>query len=319
MLIQGKWDADWHPVQRKDNDGRFIRQRSTFRNWITPNGSAGPEGQPALKAEAGRFHLVVAYICPWASRTLAARALKGLEDVVSVSVVNPQLTKQGWRFGGYDADTVPDDLIGAQYMHELYTHSDATFSGRATVPILWDKEQQTIVNNESADIMRILNSGFGELANEQINLFPAELADDFEEFDARLYDRVNNGVYKAGFASSQAAYEEAVEMLFAEMESNDERLSDGRPYLFGDKLTGSDIRLFVTMIRFDAAYFGLFKCNMAPLSAFPHLMRHTKRLYDIEAIRRTVNLDHIKHGYYSVKALNPNGIVPVGPNKLFAE
>ena len=184
--------------------------------------------------------------------------------------------------------------------------------------MLWDKKRQTIVNNESADIMRILNSGFGDLANEQIDLYPAALTAEFEAFDERLYDRVNDGVYKAGFASSQGAYEEAVDTLFLEMVSLNERLSDGRPYLFGDDITGSDIRLFVTMIRFDAAYFGLFKCNKAPLSAFPHLSRHTKRLYVMGPIKRTVNLGHIKQGYYSVKALNPNGIVPVGPDNLFA-
>lgn len=318
MLINGKWDADWHPVQNKDQDGRFIRQQSTFRNWITPDGANGPDGQPALRAEAGRFHLVVAYICPWASRTLAARALKGLEDVISISVVNPQLTAQGWQFGDFVGSTGPDELIGAQYMHELYTHSNATYSGRATVPVLWDKEQRTIINNESADIVRILNSGFGSLANDEFDLYPAALARRIDEINEQLYNRVNNGVYKAGFASSQGAYEEAVNALFEEMQWLDDQLSDGRRYLLGDTLTESDIRLFVTMIRFDAAYFGLFKCNKSPLGAYTHLMHHTKRLYDMKAIQSTVNLAHIKQGYYSVKALNPNGIVPVGPDYLFA-
>jgi len=318
MLVNGKWDADWHPVQKKDEDGRFVRQKSSFREWITPDGAPGPEGQVAYKADADRFHLVVAYICPWASRALAVRALKGLDHLVSISVVEPQLTKQGWHFGNFAGSSGKDQLIGAEYMHELYTHSDDKFSGRATVPVLWDKKENRIINNESADIMRILNSAFDQLGTNTLDLFPAKIQSDVSAFDQRLYERVNNGVYKAGFASSQAAYDEAVTELFQELEQIEQRLSDRRQFLFGDQITQSDIRLFVTMVRFEAAYFGLFKCNLKPLSAFRNVYQHTKRMYEIDAVRKTVNIDHIKQGYYSVKALNPSGIVPSGPAELFA-
>lgn len=243
--------------------------------------------------------------------------MKGLEETISVSVVDPRLTPQGWQFSEFKGVGGTDPLIDAQYAHQLYTYAQSDFSGRATVPILWDKKRQTIVNNESADIMRILNCGFGDLAKNPIDLSPENLLHEIERLNARLYERVNNGVYRAGFASSQAAYEEAVRALFDEMGSLDELLSDGRKYLLGDQLTETDIRLFVTMIRFDVAYFGLFKCNLAPLTEFPHLLAHTRRLHSIREIGNTVHFDHIKHGYYSVKALNPNGIVPLGPRLSF--
>lgn len=318
MLINGKWDADWHPVQNKDSDGRFVRQKSTFRDWVTPDGSEGPNGIRGFKAEKDRYHLVVAYICPWASRTLAVRALKGLEDIISVSVVDPRLTEQGWRFGDFEGSTDADELIGANYVHELYTHANAEISGRATVPILWDKKRQTIVNNESADIVRILNDGFGKLASNDIDLYPTKLHAEIDMLNEQIYDKLNNGVYKAGFASTQKAYEEAVTSVFEQMRALDERLADARKFLFGDFLTETDIRLFVTMIRFDAAYFGLFKCNLAPLAAYPNLLAHTRRIFDMPDVRKTVNFDHIKQGYYSVKALNPNGIVPLGPTTALA-
>lgn len=314
MLRNGVWDADWHPVQNEDGDGRFVRQVSSFRRWITADGGPGPDGQAAFPAEPGRYHLYVAYICPWACRALAVRKLKELDDVISVSVVEPALTEQGWKFGSYPGSTGADTEIGAAYLHELYTHADSGFSGRATVPVLWDKQQKTIVNNESADILRILNASFDAFGNASVNLRPEPLVEEIDELSATVYDTLNNGVYKAGFASSQLAYEEAVASVFATLDLLEKRLGDGRAFLIGDDLTEADIRLFVTLIRFDAAYVNLFKCNLRRIADYPALQAYLKRLLDIEAIRSTVHLDHIKAGYFSIKALNPLGIVPAGPD-----
>ena len=312
MLVNGKWDADWQPVQNKDKDGRFIRQVSSFRHWITPDGSPGPTGSGGFKAEAGRYHLYVAYICPWASRALAVRALKGLTDLITVSVANPRLSDQGWQFGGYPGST-DDELNQATYMHQIYTQVAPDFTGRATVPVLWDKQQQTIVNNESADILRMLNSAFNELVNTGPDLYPAELADEIDELNEEIYHKLNNGVYQAGFASSQAAYDEAFDNVFSTLDKLEARLADGRDYVFGDVLTETDIRLFVTLVRFDAAYYGLFKCNRQLIREFPYLNVYMHRMWALDGIADTVNIDHIKAGYYSIKALNPGGIVPRGP------
>ena len=312
MLVNGKWDADWQPVQNKDKDGRFIRQVSSFRNWITPDGSPGPTGEGGFKAEAGRYHLYVAYICPWASRALAVRALKGLTDLITVSVVNPRLSDQGWQFGGYPGST-DDELNQATYMHQIYTQVAPDFTGRATVPVLWDKQQQTIVNNESADILRMLNSAFNELVNTGPDLYPAVLADEIDELNEEIYHKLNNGVYQAGFASSQAAYDEAFDNVFSTLDKLEARLADGRGYVFGDVLTETDIRLFVTLVRFDAAYYGLFKCNRQLIREFRYLNAYMHRIWALDGIADTVNIDHIKAGYYSIKTLNPGGIVPRGP------
>ena len=312
MLVNGKWDADWQPVQNKDKDGRFIRQVSSFRHWITANGSPGPTGDGGFKAEAGRYHLYVAYICPWASRALAVRALKGLTELITVSVVNPRLSDQGWQFGGYPGST-DDELNQATYMHQIYTQVALDFTGRATVPVLWDKQQQTIVNNESADILRMLNSAFNELVNTGPDLYPAALADEIDELNEEIYHKLNNGVYQAGFASSQAAYDEAFDNVFSTLDKLEARLADGRGYVFGDVLTETDIRLFVTLVRFDAAYYGLFKCNRQLIREFRYLNAYMHRIWALDGIADTVNIDHIKAGYYSIKALNPGGIVPRGP------
>lgn len=312
MLVNGKWDADWQPVQNKDKDGRFIRQVSSFRHWITANGSPGPTGDGGFKAEAGRYHLYVAYICPWASRALAVRALKGLTELITVSVVNPRLSDQGWQFGGYPGST-DDELNQATYMHQIYTQVAPDFTGRATVPVLWDKQQQTIVNNESADILRMLNSAFNELVNTGPDLYPAALADEIDELNEEIYHKLNNGVYQAGFASSQAAYDEAFDNVFSTLDKLEARLADGRGYVFGDVLTETDIRLFVTLVRFDAAYYGLFKCNRQLIREFRYLNAYMHRIWALDGIADTVNIDHIKAGYYSIKALNPGGIVPRGP------
>ncbi len=312
MLVNGKWNANWHPVQGQDDEGRFIRQTSGFRHWITPDGAPGPTGSGGFTAEKDRYHLYVALICPWASRVLIARKLKLLEGFISVSVVAPFLTDQGWAFDDFPGAT-PDALFGHQYMHEIYTRADATYSGRATVPVLWDKQQNVMVNNESADILRMLNSAFRQLTPDSVDLYPADLAAQIDELNPWLYETLNNGVYQAGFASSQAAYDEAVTGVFATLDRLETRLADGREYLLGDRLTETDIRLFVTLVRFDAAYHGLFKTNLRQLSDYSGLQAYLARMLAFPGIKETVNLKHIKAGYYSVKALNPTGIIPAGP------
>jgi putative glutathione S-transferase len=318
MLVEGKWTADWHPVQASDAKGGFVRQISGFRNWITPDGSAGPTGEGGFKAEAGRYHLYVALICPWASRTLIGRALKKLDGAISVSVVEPALSDQGWRFGDYPGSD-RDTLNGATYMHEIYTTADPVYTGRATVPVLWDKLRGTIVNNESADILRMLNSGFGSLADDAIDLYPEDLRADIDALNEQVYPKLNNGVYRTGFAVTQAAYEEAFADVFSMLDQLEGRLADKGPFLFGDRLTEADVRLFVTLVRFDAAYNGLFKCNLRRVADYPGLSQYINRVFDIPGIRETVNIDHIKRGYYSIKALNPNSIVPVGPQLPFLQ
>jgi glutathionyl-hydroquinone reductase len=307
MLVNGKWTENWQPVQAKDAKGGFVRQVSTFRNWVTPDGSAGPTGAGGFKAEAGRYHLYVAMICPWACRTLMARKLKGLEEAISVSIVEPELTDQGWRFA-----TGADAVNAATYMHEVYTKADPQVNGRATVPVLWDRQAQTIVSNESADIVRMFNSGFGGLAS-GIDLYPADLALDIDALNEAIYHSFNNGVYRAGFATTQDAYEEAFAEVFATLDKLEQRLGDGRRWLLGDRFTETDIRAFVTLARFDAAYHGAFKCNLRRIADYPALSAYLARVYRLPGVADTVSIDHIKRGYYSIKSINPNGIVPVGP------
>ncbi len=313
MLVDGKWTEDWQPVQAKDEKGGFVRQISGFRNWVTPDGSAGPTGEGGFAAEAGRYHLYVALICPWASRTLIARKLKGLEKIVTVRVVEPALTDQGWRFGDYPGSH-RDDLNGATFLHEIYTKAEPHYTGRATVPVLWDRKKGTIVSNESAEIVRMFNSGFGDLASGGIDLYPEPLRIEIDALNDRIYPRLNNGVYRAGFATTQIAYEEAFRDVFAQLDELEERLSGDGPFLFGDRFTETDIRLFVTLVRFDAAYHGLFKCNLRRIADYDALSAYLARVLDMPGVRETVSIDHIKRGYYSIKALNPNGIVPVGPD-----
>lgn len=312
MLIDGKWTADWHPVQATDEKGGFVRQTSSFRHWVTPDGAPGITGDGGFIAEPDRYHLYVALICPWASRTLIARKLKGLEAVVSVSVVEPWLLDEGWHFGDYPGAN-RDSLNNAEWLHQLYTRADATFTGRATVPVLWDKKTGTIVNNESADIVRIFNSGFGELARNDIDLYPALLREEIDRLNAEIYPKLNNGVYRAGFATTQVSYQEAVADVFAMLDTLEQRFATHN-FLCGGQLTEADIRLFVTLVRFDAAYHGLFKCNLRKLAEYPNLDRYLRDMLAVPGIRETVNIDHIKQGYYSIKALNPNGIVPEGPD-----
>ncbi len=303
MLVDGKWSADWHPVQASDSQGGFVRQTSSFRNWVTPDGRAGATGKPGFPAEAGRYHLYVALICPWASRTLMGRKLKKLEHAISIEIVEPELSPQGWRFPeGSDQN----------YMHEIYTSADPRFTGRATVPVLWDKARKTIVNNESADILRMLNSGFGALADDSIDLYPAPLAQEIDAWNTLLYASFNNGVYRAGFATTQGAYAEAFRDVFAALDELEARLQVG-PFLCGSAITEADVRAFVTLVRFDIAYYGLFKCNRRRIADYSALKAYVRRILDWPGMRETVSVDHIKRGYYSIESLNPNGIVPIGP------
>ncbi|WP_295044874.1 glutathione S-transferase C-terminal domain-containing protein [uncultured Paracoccus sp.] len=313
MLVNGTWTADWHPVQAKDEQGRFVRQESSFRNWITADGSPGPTGSGGFRAEAGRYRLYVALICPWASRTLIARKLKRLDGLIAVTVLNPVLTDQGWAFGGYPGADA-DPLHGAAHLHQLYTRADAGYTGRATVPLLWDERTDSAVSNESAEILRMFNTAFADLAPGTPDLYPADLAARIDALNAQVYDSLNNGVYKAGFATTQAAYDEAVAGVFATLDRLEEELTG--PYLLGDRLTESDIRLFVTLIRFDAAYHGLFKTNIRRLADYPRLSAYLERMLRLPGVAETVSLDHIKAGYYSIKALNPTGIVPAGPDHV---
>lgn len=315
MLVNGKWTEDWQPVQAKDAEGRFVRQTSSFRNWITADGSPGPTGMGGFKAEAGRYRLYVALICPWASRTLIARKLKGLEALIPVTVVNPVLTAQGWAFGGYSGSQ-RDPLHDATHLHQLYTRADANFTGRATVPVLWDEASDTMVSNESADIVRMFNTAFDGLVPETVDLYPADLRTEIDALNEKAYGSLNNGVYKAGFASTQSAYDEAVEGVFTTLDALEARLTG--PWLFGDRFTETDIRLFVTLIRFDAVYHGLFKTNRRSIADYRRLSDYMERVLRLPGVAETVNLDHIKAGYYSIKALNPTGIVPSGPDHVAA-
>lgn len=307
MLVEGKWSSDWHPVQATDKQGGFVRQTSGFRDFISSDGST------PFPAEPDRYHLYVALICPWASRALIARRLKGLESLVGVTVVEPQLGAQGWRFGDFPG-AQQDPLNNAQYLHEIYTRVAPDYTGRATVPVLWDKKTGTIVSNESADIVRMFNSGFGDLADNRIDLYPAALRAEIDALNESLYPRLNNGVYRAGFATTAISYQQAFNDVFSQLDELEALLSDGRTFLLGERLTETDIRLFVTLIRFDVAYYGLFKCNLRRIRDYTLLNRYLKSMLSVSGVRETVNIDHIKQGYYSIKALNPNGIVPAGPD-----
>ena len=315
MLIEGKWTKDWQPVQKSDKDGRFVRQTSSFRNWITPDGAPGPTGEGGFEAEAGRYRLYVALICPWASRTLIARKLKGLEEIIPITVVNPTMTDQGWSFGGYEgADE--DPLFGSNYIHELYTRADPHFTGRATVPALWDMKRNIMVNNESADIVRMFDTAFEHMVPSELRLYPEDLHEEIDALNPLIYDTLNNGVYKAGFATTQQAYDEAVDGVFKTLDMLEERLAGD--FLFGDRFTETDIRTFVTLIRFDAAYHGLFKTNRKQIKDYPRLSAYMERILRLPGVIDTVNMDHITRGYYSIKALNPNRIRPTGPAHIEA-
>lgn len=310
LLIDGRWHDQWYDTSA--SGGRFIRSDAQFRNWVTADGSAGPTGAGGFQAEAGRYHLYVSLACPWANRTLIFRALKGLEDMVGVSVVNPYMGEHGWTFEA-GPGVVPDPVGGARYLYEVYLRAQPGYSGRVTVPLLWDRGCNTIVSNESADIIRMFNSAFDKVGATAGDYAPAELLGQIDAMNARIYDAVNNGVYKAGFATEQRVYEDEVGKLFACLDELDALLGRQR-YLLGERLTEADWRLFTTLIRFDAVYHGHFKCNVKRLCDYGSLWSYTRELYQIPGVAATVNFDHIKQHYYrSHPSINPNRIVPVGP------
>jgi putative glutathione S-transferase len=311
LLQNGKWSNRWYNT--KSTGGRFVRGQSSFRNWITRDGSAGPTGVGGYKAEPGRYHLYVSYACPWAHRTLIFRALKGLEEAITVSVVNPYMGKDGWTFEAAPG-VIADDVNGAQYLHQIYAAAQSGYRGRVTVPVLWDKKTGTIVSNESSEIIRMFNEAFDDVGALSGNYYPESLRSEIDALNDRIYDTVNNGVYKAGFATTQEAYEEAVVPLFETLDWLEERLSRSR-YLTGDTITEADWRLFTTLVRFDPVYVGHFKCNLKRIADYPNLSGYVRDLYQNPGVSGTVHLDHIKSHYYgSHKAINPTGIVPVGPN-----
>ncbi len=316
LLVDGKWQDKWYDT--KSTGGRFKRDISRFRNWVTPDGKAGPSGAPGFAAEAGRYHLYVSYACPWAHRTLIFRKLKGLEDMISVSVVHWYMAENGWTFAD-GAGVVADPIHDADYMYQVYQAADASYTGRVTVPVLWDMQKDTIVSNESADIIRMFNSAFDSIGATAGDYYPEPLRGEIDEINARVYTTVNNGVYKAGFATSQEAYEEAVEPLFESLEWLDGRLSSRR-YLLGDRITEADWRLFTTLLRFDPVYVGHFKCNRRRIVDFEHLWPYVRDLYQVPGVAGTVHMDHIKSHYYaSHETINPTRIVPVGPDIDFSE
>ncbi len=310
LLVDGQWQDVWYPTEA--TKGQFIRAASQFRNWITVDGSAGVSGKAGFKAEAGRYHLYVSYACPWANRTLIMRKLKGLENFISLSVVHWLMAEDGWTFQPA-AGVIADPVMNTHYLRELYLTADSAYSGRVTVPVLWDKNTNSIVSNESADIMRMFNSAFDGLGAIVGDYYPEALRTEINALNARIYDTVNNGVYKAGFATTQQAYEDAVVPLFTTLDSLEKLLRKQR-YLTGAQITEADWRLFTTLIRFDSVYVGHFKCNLKRLVDYPNLWAYARDLYQHPGIAETVNMQHIKQHYYaSHRLINPTGIVPLGP------
>lgn len=313
QLIDGRWQDQWYDTSK---DGRFQRENAQRRNWVTADGQPGPTGEGGFRAEAGRYHLYVSLACPWAHRTLIYRQLKGLESLIDVSVVSWLMLENGWTFDKTLGST-GDKLDGLDFLHQRYTRDDAHYTGRVTVPVLWDKHEQRIVSNESAEIIRMFNSAFDGITGNTLDLYPEPLRAQIDALNERIYPAVNNGVYRAGFATTQDAYEEAFKTLFNELDWLEERLGTQR-YLAGEYLTEADVRLFTTLIRFDAVYHGHFKCNLRRLADYPNLSGWLRELYQLEGVAGTVDFQHIKHHYYgSHRTINPTGIVPLGPQQDF--
>lgn len=311
QLVNGKWSSEWYDTSK--TGGAFKRDTSRFRNWVTADGSAGPSGEGGFKAEAGRYHLYVSYACPWAHRTLIFRALKGLDGLIDVSVVHPEMLDDGWTFATDFDGATGDKLHGSKFMRDVYTRADPQISGRVTVPVLWDKAQGKIVSNESAEIIRMLNSAFDGLTGNTDDYYPENLRSQIDEVNARIYDEVNNGVYKSGFATTQEAYEKAVYPLFEALDWLDEHLTTRR-YLMGDTLTEADWRLFTTLVRFDSVYHLHFKCNRRRIVDYPALWAYTRDLYQHPGVAQTVQMDHIvRHYHYSHDTINPNRIILINP------
>lgn len=312
LLVDGEWHDQWYDT--KSTGGRFKRQDSAFRNWVTADGAPGPTGEGGFAAESGRYHLYVSLACPWAHRTLIFRAIKDLEPHISVSAVHPFAAEQGWTFDDAFPAATGDTLLGLDYAHQVYTRAKADYTGRVTVPILWDRERETIVSNESSEIIRMFNVAFNEVTGNQLNFYPSSLRNEIDALNARIYDTVNNGVYKCGFATSQAAYDENIDPLFETLDMLDARLAAGGPYLCGEMLTEADWRLFTTLVRFDPVYVGHFKCNVRRIKDYAALSDYVVRLYAHPGVAETVSIEHIKYHYYaSHTGINPTGIVPKGP------
>ena len=310
LLVEGKWSTDWYDT--KATDGRFVRHSAGFRNWITMDGSAGLSGEDSFKAETDRYHLYVSLACPWAHRTLIFRALKGLEEMISVSVVNAFMGDKGWTFKDGD-NVVPDTINNKKYLYEIYLEAQPDYTGRVTVPILWDKERKTIVSNESSEIIRMFNSAFDNVGAKQGDYYPKSRRHQIDELNDLIYPSVNNGVYRAGFATTEKAYEEAVADVFKALDFLENHL-ESRRYLVGSQTTEADWRLLTTLLRFDAVYYGHFKCNLRRIIDYPNLWGYTRDLYQFPGIASTVNFDSIKQHYYgSHESINPTRIVPVGP------
>ena len=310
LLVEGKWQDQWYDT--KSSGGRFQREDAGFRNWVTADGSAGPSGVGGFKAEPNRYHLYVSLACPWAHRTTIYRKLKGLEDMVSLSVVHPFMGDNGWTFAAGEG-VIADPLINADYAYELYIKAKPNYTGRVTVPILWDKKTNTIVSNESSEIIRMFNSVFDYVGALAGDFSPASLLPEIDDINAFVYTTINNGVYKAGFSTTQEAYEEAVIELFAALDTLEARLADKR-YLTGSTITEADWRLFTTLVRFDAVYVGHFKCNLRRIIDYPNLWGYLRDLYQVPGIAETVNMEHIKQHYYTSHAnINPTRIIPIGP------
>jgi putative glutathione S-transferase len=310
-------DGHWHEeAPSNDASGRFVREASRFHHWVTPDGAAGPTGEGGFPAEAGRYHLYVSLACPWAHRTLIFRKLKKLEDVIGVSVVDAIMGPEGWVFS-HAPGTTPDTAEGKERLSEIYLLASTSYTGRVTVPVLWDKKKKTIVNNESSEIIRMFNSAFDAFTSVRTDFYPKALRPEIDAINKPIYETVNNGVYRSGFATTQDAYEEACRNLFATLDMLEERLSTQR-YLVGATLTEADWRLFTTLVRFDAVYFGHFKCNVRRIVDYPNLSNYLRDLYQVPGVAETVNMDHIKTHYYaSHRKINPSGIVPIGPELDF--
>ncbi|MFL1524995.1 glutathione S-transferase family protein [Pseudomonas sp. O230] len=314
LLVEGRWHDQWYESSK---DGAFQREQAQRRNWLTADGTPGPTGVGGFAAEAGRYHLYVSLACPWAHRTLILRKLKGLESLIDVSVVSWLMLENGWTFDKHFGST-GDKLDHFNFMHQRYTADTADYTGRVTVPVLWDKQQNRIVNNESAEIIRMFNGAFDDLTGNDLDFYPAPLRGEIDALNERIYPAVNNGVYRAGFATSQSAYEEAFDGLFAELDRLELLLSANR-YLVGEYLTEADIRLFTTLIRFDAVYHGHFKCNLRRIADCPNLSNWLREIYQWPGIAETVDFTHIKNHYYgSHKTINPTGVVPKGPEQDFS-
>jgi putative glutathione S-transferase len=310
LLVDGKWRDEWYDTSK--SGGKFVRSQSAFRNWVTVEGAAGPTGEGGFKAEPGRYHLYVSLACPWAHRTLIFRMLKGLESAISISVVDWLMAEQGWTFHEREG-VVPDRVNGAEYLWQVYVKAQPGYTGRVTVPVLWDKQRATIVSNESSEIIRMLNSAFDAYAGAGIDLYRQHLRTRIDTINERVYRAVNNGVYRCGFATTQAAYEEAFAELFETLDWLESLLAENR-YVAGSEITEADWRLFTTLVRFDAVYFGHFKCNRHRIEDFPNLANYLRELYQVPGIAGTVDFTHIKSHYYaSHRGINPSGIVPVGP------